>query len=33
MQTIMETILDTTISAVPVLSFAFWLVYLYIKGA
>jgi hypothetical protein len=29
----METILDTTIASVPVLSFVFGLVYLYIKGA
>lgn len=29
----METILDTTIAAVPVLSFVFGLAYLYIKGA
>lgn len=33
MQTIMEAILDTTIAAVPVLSFVFGLVYLYTKGA
>ena len=32
MQTIMETILDTTIAAVPVLSFVFGLAYLYTKG-
>ena len=33
MQTIMETILNTTIIAVPVLSFVFGLAYLYTKGA
>ena len=33
MLTAMETILDTTIAAVPVLSFVFGIAYLYIKGA
>ena len=33
MQTIMETILNTTIVSVPVLSFVFGLAYLYVKGA
>ena len=33
MQTIMETILNTTIVSVPVLSFVLCLAYLYVKGA